>query len=188
MAKKLTVAALKKQLDAISRQEVVDLVCRLYQKCPDASNMLNAEFNGAAFIKELLEKSKGQIRNEFFKTRGMSFPTLSKAKKPISEFKKASKDPKDAIEITLYYAECLAEFIAGNGDSPESFYDSLESVFGAVVKLLNKTDSEELFKTFYPRLEMVVNMAENFGYGLGPQLEDILDEDLNWNPEDGKLS
>ncbi len=188
MAKKLTITALKKRLDAISRQEVVDLVCRLYQSCPDASNMLNAEFNGATFVKDFLEKSKEQIRNEFFKTRAMSFPSLSKAKKAISEFKKASKDPKDTVEVTLYYAECLAEFIAGNGDSPESFYDSLESVFGFVVKLLNKVDSEELFKTFYSRMELVVKAVENAGYGIDAQLEDILDEDLNWNPEDGKLS
>ena len=144
MSKKMSVAALKQQLKVLSQQEMIALLCSLYQSCPDAAAILNAKFSGADYIKGLMLESKDKIHKEFdAKTK---IPSLSKAKKVISEFKKVSPAPEDVLELKLYYAECVAKFGNSFGDMPESFYDSLERIYSDVISNLNKLKSEDLFR------------------------------------------
>ena len=182
MPKKMTVAALKKQLMYLSQQEVISLICNIYQSCPDAANILNARFNDKTYVKELMAESKEKIEKEF-SGRGMKVPSLSKAKKVISDFKKVSAAPEDVLELKLFYVECLAEFGNSFGDMPESFYSSLESVYCDVVSSLNNLGSEDLFKAFYPRLKDIISEVDGLGYGLSDNLGTVLEDDLEWEPD-----
>ena len=183
MPKKMTLAALKKQLKVLSQQEMLSLVCGLYQSCPDVANILNARFSGDGYIKGLLDESKERISKEF-SGRGLKVPSLSKAKKVISDFKKISPAPEDLLELRIYYVECVAEFGNSFGDMPESFYDSLESVYSDVVSGLNNLKSEELFRMFYPRLKNIISDVNGLGYGISDVLYTALDDDLEWSPEE----
>ena len=171
MPKKLPVAALKKQLKTLSQQEMISLICSLYQSCPDAANILSAKFSGQDFVKGLLAESKEKIEKEF-SGQGMKGPSLSKAKK------------EDVLELKLHYAECVAEFGSSFGDIPESFYDSLENVYSDVVSSLNKLGSEELFTAFYPRLKSIIREVDGLGYGISDGLSFVLEDELEWKPED----
>ena len=182
MPKKMPVAALKKQLKSLSQQETIALICSLYQNCPDVANILNAKFSGEDYVKGLLAESKEKIEKEF-SGQGMKVPSLSKAKKVISDFKKVSPTPEDILELKLHYVECVAEFGSSFGDMPESFYDSLESVYSDVVSGLNKLGSEELFAAFYPRLHSVITEVDGLGYGISDGLSFVLDDELEWKPE-----
>ena len=183
MPKKMPVAALKKQLKALSQQEMISLICSLYQSCPDAANILSAKFSGQDFVKGLLAESKEKIEKEF-SGQGMKGPSLSKAKKVISDFKKVSPAPEDVLELKLHYAECVAEFGSSFGDIPDSFYDSLENVYSDVVSSLNKLGSEELFTAFYPRLKSIIREVDGLGYGISDGLSFVLEDELEWKPED----
>ena len=183
MPKKMSVTALKKQLNALSRQEMISLICSLYQSCPDAANILSAKFSGQNFVKGLLAESKEKIEKEF-SIQGMKVPSLSKAKKVISDFRKVSPAPEDLLELKLHYAECVTEFGSSFGDMPESFYDSLENVYSDVVSGLNRLGAEELFAAFYPRLQNIITEVDGLGYGISDSLRFVLDDELEWKPED----
>ena len=185
MPKKMTVAALKKELKNLSQQETITLICSLYQSCPDAADILNAKFSGEDYIQGLLSDGKEKISKEL-SGRGMKVPSLSKAKKAISDFKNVGASPQDILELKMHYVECLAHFGNLFGDMPESFYDSLESVYCDVVSGLNKLRSEELFAAFYPRLEKVISEVDGLGYGISDSLSCVLDNDLQWEPKRGR--
>lgn len=182
MPKKMTVAALKKHLMYLSQQDVIALICSIYQSCPDAANILNARFNNEDYVKELMAESREKIQKEF-SGRGMKVPSLSKAKKVISDFKKVSAAPEDVIELKLCYVECLAEFGSSFGDMPESFYNSLESVYGDIVSSLNKLRSEDMYSAAYPRLQSIISEVDGLGYGLSDNLSVVLEDDLEWEPD-----
>ena len=76
MPKKMTVAALKKELKNLSQQETITLICSLYQSCPDAADILNAKFSGEDYIQGLLSDGKEKISKEL-SGRGMKVPSLS---------------------------------------------------------------------------------------------------------------
>ena len=182
MQKKMPVATLKTQLKNLSQQEMISLICSLYQNCPDAANILNAKFSGEDYVKGLLAESKEQIEKEF-SGQGMKVPSLSKAKKVISDFKKVLPASENVLELKLHYVECVAEFGSSFGDMPESFYDSLESVYSDVVSGLNKLASEELFAAFYPRMKSIIREVDGLGYGISDGLSFVLDDELKWKPE-----
>ena len=185
MPKKMPMTTLKNQLKDLPQQEIISLICSLYRSCPDAADVLNARFSGDDYVKELLGECKEKIQKEF-SGRGLKAPSLSKAKKVISEFKKISTEQKDVIELKLYYLECLAEFGRSFGDMPESFYNSMENVFSDVVASLNKVGSEDLFTACYPRLQNIIHKMDGLGYGTSDLLSAELEEKLKWNPKEGE--
>ena len=162
---------------------MITLVCSLYQSCPDVEKILNARFRGADYVKLLLAEYKEKIQKEF-SGLGMKAPSLAKAKRVISDFKKVSPDPENELELKLCYAESVAEYGSSFGDMTESFYNSLDSVFRDVVSGLNKLKSEAAFRAFYPRLQNIITEADVLGYGLSDELCIVLDDELEWNPEE----
>lgn len=71
MAKKLSAAQLKKKLKDFSQEELIYLVERVYQSCPEAADLINAELGDENYSEKLLEEAKEKVRKEFFPTRGM---------------------------------------------------------------------------------------------------------------------
>lgn len=185
MPKKMPVSSLKKQLNDLSQQEMISLICKLYQSCPDTTNILNARFNGEDYVKGLLAESMEKIEKEF-SGRGMKLPSLPKAKKVIADFEKVSSSPEDVLELKLHYVSSLTEFGRYLGDMPESFYNSLEKVYSDIVAGLNKLKSEAMFAFFYPKLRNIMAEAEDLGYDLSDNLSFVLEEKLRWKPENEK--
>ena len=184
MPKQMTLTEVKKKLSHLSQKELIALIAKLYKTNSDAVNILNVELGDASYTDELLEESKQKIQNIFFPERSMAFPSLSKAKKIISDFKKASNSFGGLIELKVYYAECVAEFGNAYGDMPESFYDSLESVYEDVVTGLNKMNSESLFAKYYERLKAIADSTGDMGYGISEALSFFLYDDLGWEPKE----
>lgn len=184
MPKQMTVTEVKKKLSRLSQKELIALIAKLYKTSPDAANMLNVEFGDASYADELLEESKRKIQKIFFPERGMAVPSLSKAKKIISDFKKASDSFDGIIELKVFYAECVSTFGDDYGDMPESFYDSLESVYEDIVIGLNKMNDESLFAKYYERLKTIAGSTENLGYGIAEVLQSFLHDDLGWEPKE----
>lgn len=179
MPQKLSRTELKKQLQRKSYDELVDLICRLYQSSPDAANILCAEYRDQAFTDEMMEESRRKIRKQFFFDKARN-PSLVGAKKVISDFKKLKPPMDNLLELQVYYVECCTEFTEQYGDLYDSFYNSLQSMFATVVKNLNKEASPELFGKYYPRLKKIVDNLYDVGFGLYDDLLDILENDLEW--------
>ncbi len=62
---------------------------------------------------------------------------ISKAKKPITDYKKASGLPECMAELTVYYCEQAIGFSKGVGLDDEGYYDALVRMFvGDMLKLM----------------------------------------------------
>ena len=63
---------------------------------------------------------------------------LAAGRKAISEFKKANGNLRDTLSLMLYYVACGNDFTLEFGDIDERFYNSMESMFGSIAKMLIK--------------------------------------------------
>ena len=170
--KKLTGAALKKRLRECSQGELVDLVQRLYEAVPEASDFINVEYDDGGYADDLLQKAKKQVRHEFFPDRGFGRCSLSKAKDVIRSFGHVCKDPALYLDLQLYYVECGIEFTNEYGDIDERFYNSMESVYRNVIATLINLEDEVLTSRFRNRLKAAVDDAKNTGWGFCDGLYD----------------
>ena len=62
--------------------------------------------------------------------------SVSKAKKAISDYKKALGKPEDLAELTVFYCEEVFDFLAGCYVDDEGFYDALIRMFEQALKYI----------------------------------------------------
>ena len=111
MAKKLTEKALVKNLEIMSRVELVKIITELFKTNKVVEARLNLLFLGDEYGSELLEKYKKQLYKIFNPTNivrtGFS---LEKAKMVLSDFLDICGDSKWYGDLALYFAECATDF------------------------------------------------------------------------------
>ena len=100
---------------------------------------------------------------------------MSRGRKAISDYKKATHDPVGTLELMVYYVECGNQFTVDYGDIDEAFYESLDAMFTQVVKTLQKSD-EKTVERFLPRLEGIVRQAHGIGWGYYDTISETLEE------------
>ena len=102
---------------------------------------------------------------------------LERAQDAISRYQRAVGDTNGVIELMLHYVECGNRFTIDYGDINEQFYDSMESVFIDVVKILRKA-GEETINKFLPRLRKIVLKVKGIGWGYYDTLADVFAENF----------
>ena len=102
-------AKLKKYLQTLSKEQVIEVMLELYDARKDAKKYL--EFYLAPDSNAELEKCKKAIRQEFFPTRGFSEkPSFAKCRKVISDFQKLKPEPACIADLMLFYIEQGCEY------------------------------------------------------------------------------
>ena len=89
---------------------IIYLIGRVYQSCPEAADLINAELGDENYSEKLLDEAKEMVRKEFFPARGLGRLSLSSAKSVIASFKRICKDPAMVLDLQLYYVENGVEF------------------------------------------------------------------------------
>ena len=82
-------------------------------------------------------------------------------------------DPKGILELMTCYVECGNDFTCEYGDIDEKFYYSLESMFEKALQALDKPDKQTV-EEFLPRLQNIVEKAEDIGWGYYDTISDLL--------------
>ena len=167
---------LKKQLEDMTKPELVALVVELVRLDKDNLAYVEAKFAGPSEITKAAEYYKLIIKNEFFPARGFGKIRLRIVKRAISDFKKATGNTQAVLELKLYYVENGTRFTNEYGDIDDPFYSSMESMFKDVIDTLNKMGDTELTERFRPRLRRIVDNAEGIGWGYYDNLSDMFDE------------
>ena len=147
----------------------------LYQFSAENKAFFHSRFLRGQAGNDYLDPYKARIRKAVCpKEPWKQDPQLSAGRKAISEFKKASGDLCDTLTLMLYYVKCGNDFTLEFGDIDAPFYDSMESMFSRIIKMLIKHKDEALVAAFMPKLEVEFKRVEWMGWGYGGALREWL--------------
>jgi hypothetical protein len=166
-------AALKKELQGFTKEQLVTHILDLYDKNKAVKEFYEFYLNPRS-EKELLNKYKKLIYKEFgvdnFFTAGLKF---SVAKRAIADFRNLQPSPEVLADLMLYLPECACEFTHDYGDMSEQFYNGAVNNF---VKALEYIQKHGLLDTFKLRAQKCVEWASPCGYGFADEIANIYEE------------
>jgi len=78
----------------------------------------------------------------------------------------------------VFYCECAADFSMEYGYADEPYFNSLVRMFEEALKLQAELPAD-LQKSLLSRLERVSEISHNFGYGVGDDMDYLIEEYAN---------
>lgn len=169
-------AKLKKHLQSLTKEEVIDIMLQLYDASEQAKSWL--EFYLRPNIDLELDKAKKLIYSQFYTRKDYpKDPSFRECNRIISDFKKMVTEPTAIADLMLYYIELGCEQIAEFGDFYESFYISLENNFKKAAQFIS---SNGLTSQFNSRILKMIESMDGTGWGFSDTLwqfyEEYIDE------------
>lgn len=143
----------------MSDKDKDDFIIWLY-KVPSIKKHINERLWGID-LDEYYQQAIKVIDDNIFGRNGYKLEKW-KAKKWISEYYEATKDPVGRIKLMLYYVQRMEKFTRDYGDIDEWFYMSIEETFN---KALQYIDKENIQKDFYQEVKNFAHSVIDFGYG-----------------------
>ena len=161
----------KSKLVDFDRAGLLGLVQDLYAASKDNQAFLHARF---ALGDDVLKPYKATVDRwlwpDVFKSQNTS---VAKAKKAIADYKKAVGQPEGLAELMVFYCERAAGFCNDVGLQDEGYFDALVRMFEQALKAIaSLTDAQR--PPLWARLDAVCRISDNFGYGVGDQMGDLL--------------
>lgn len=141
--------------------ELLKLIGDLYSLNDRNKTFIHARYSFIDPLKPYKEIILKSLYPDPMKNKPLSLGTGRKA---ISEYKKAVGDPIGVLELSIYYIETGHRFTLDYGDIDEQFYDSLESMFDKVLKMLKQTD-QAIVDKYFPRLLSLTEEVSGIGWG-----------------------
>lgn len=166
----------KSKLADFDRDNLISLIQALYSASKDNQTFLHARFGlGDDVLKPYKATIDRWLWPDAFKNQDTS---VAKAKKAISDYKKAVGAPEGMAELMVFYCERAAGFSADMGLQDESYFDALVNTFGKALVSIAALPAQQQ-KPLWERLEAVCHTCEDFGYGVVEALSDMLAENSN---------
>ncbi len=165
---------LRSKLENLSSDELLKVIHDLYLSNDSTRKFLSARFQkGSAPLKKYKDQVQQALYPDF--NSGDTDVRIRDAKKAISDFEKATKDPSQTLDLMIHFLEVGTQMMEAFGMDYESFYDSMESMFRKVFTRLKATD-HQLLPDFLPRLRKLEIASRDTGYGYGDSLSDMMTE------------
>ena len=164
----------KAKLVHFDRDGLLRMVQDLYAANKDNQIFLHARFNlGGDVLKPYKATINRWVWPDILKNQDYS---VTKAKKAISDYKKAVGQAEGVAELMVFYCECATGFSNNVGIEDESYLDALVQMFEQTLKTataLPETQRDPL----WTRLDAVRRVShDNLGYGVGEDMDDLLAE------------
>jgi len=170
---KPTWSDVKGKLAEVDRQGLIGLLQDLYAASKDNQAFLHARF---ALGGDVLQPYKATIDRwlspDVLKNQDTS---VAKAKKAISDYKRAIGKPEGLAELMVFYCERAAGFSNDVGLQDEGYFDALVRMFGQALKTIDALP-HDFRPALIARLDSVRHISHNFGYGVGEYMDDLLSE------------
>ncbi len=171
--KKPTWFDLKRQLANLDRPALLGLIQDLYAASKNNQAFLHARF---ALGEDVLAPYKSTIDRwvcpDVVRNQDIS---VAKAKKAISDYKKAMGRPEGLAELTVFYSESCMNLLGYCGMNDEGYFNALVRMFEQALKAIAGLEPSEQ-KDFVERLERVRNQGHNWGWGVGDDMDDLMAE------------
>lgn len=162
---------IKGKLADFDRAGLIGLVQDLYAASKDNQTFLHARF---ALGGDVLKPYKATIDRwlwpDVVKHQDTS---VAKAKKAISDYRKAVGQPEGLAELMVFYCERAAGFSNDVGLQDEGYFDALVRMFGQALKAIDVLP-QDCYPALMARLDAVRRISHDFGYGVGDDIDDLL--------------
>ena len=161
---------IKAKLSDFDRVGLIDLVGDLYSASSDNRIFLHTRFAvGADPLKPYKATISRWVYPDVFARQTYS---VAKAKKAISDYRKAIGAPLGLAELVTLYCEEASALCADVGMDDEGFYDALVRMFDQAIKTVAKLEPAAR-ALFLERLEKVRDRSINFGWGAADAISDM---------------
>ena len=171
--KKPTWTDLKRQLADLDRPALLALIQDLYAASKSNQAFLHARF---ALGEDVLEPYKTTIDRwvcpDVMRNQDIS---VAKAKKAISDYKKAIGRPEGLAELTVFYCESCMKLLGYCGMDDEGYFNALVRMFEQVLKAITALEPSQQ-DAFVERLDRVRSEGHNWGWGVGDDMDDLMAE------------
>ena len=157
----------KTRLADFDRAGLLGLVQDLYAASKDNKTFLHARFG---LGDDPLKPYKDAITQWINPPDYRKPQSVAKAKKAISDYKKALGQPEGLAELTVFYCEEVFDFLAGCGMDDEGFYDALVRMFEQALKYVLALPAVQQV-AFLARLDRVRQLGQDVGWGVGDDFE-----------------
>lgn len=163
----------KTKLVDFDRVGLLGLIQDLYAASKDNQIFLHTRLGlGENPLKPYKQTIDRWLWPDVFKSQDTS---VSKAKKAISDYKKAVGLPEGLAELMVFYCERASGFSDDVGLQDEGYFDALVRMFEQALKTIS-TLPEGCRPELFARLDAVRRISHNFGYGVGNDMDDFLAE------------
>lgn len=164
----------KAKLAAFDRAGLLGLLQDLYAANKDNQAFLHARLRLGG---DVLTPYKATIDRwlwpDVFKNQDTS---IAKAKKAITDYKKASASAEGLAELMVFYCERASGFSCDVGMDDEGYLSALVRVYEEALKSIANMPDENR-KPLWARLEAVRDRCRHhLGYGVGDDMDDLLAE------------
>jgi len=159
----------KARLADLERAGLVGLVQDMYAASKENQAFLHTRF---ALGDDPLRPYKATITQWINPADYRKPLSVAKAKKAISDYKKALGQPEGLAELAVFYCEEVFDFLAGCGMEDEGFYVALERMFEQALRHVLALP-EARRAPFLARLEQVRALGQNVGWGVGDNFNDM---------------
>jgi len=164
---------LKKHLQSLTKDQVIEQVLELYGNCKPAKEYF--EYFLHPDEKEKFKKYKAIIINEFYTNTliGIGKLRFSVAKKAIADFRALKPAPELLADLLVTLPETACQFTNECGDMTEQYYNSAVNNFETALKFLQHNN---LLSDFKLRCKDCVKYAEPCGYGFADEISQLFYE------------
>lgn len=164
----------KAKLAHFDRDGLLGLVQDLYAANKDSQIFLHTRFNlGGDVLKPYKAAISRWIWPDILNNQDCS---VAKAKKAISDYKKAIGQAEGVAELMVFYCECATGFSTNVGIEDESYLDALVRMFEQALKAIVALPEAQR-DSLWTRLDVVRRISHaNLGYGAGDDMDDLLAE------------
>jgi len=165
---------IKSKLSDFDRAGLLGIVHDLYAASKDNQTFLHARFG---LGDDVLKPYKTAISRWICPDVMRSNQTISvaKAKKAITDYKKAVGQPEGLAELAVFYCEEVFVFLGYCGMDDEGYFDAVVRMFEQALKYVMVLP-ETKRQSFIERLEQVCAQGQNIGWGVGDDMSRLLSE------------
>jgi len=163
----------KSRINNFDRAGLIGLIQSLYTASKENQIFVHARLDLTDNVLEPYKKALQRwLWPDVLKDQDIS---VSRAKKAISDYKKALGQPEELAELMIYYCEQAAGFSQDVGMAGDTWFDAMLRTFEDVLKLVN-TLSQDRRGPFIVRLDKIRRLSHNFGYGVGDEMDYLMAE------------
>ena len=164
---------LKCRLSKVDRDGLLGLIQDLYAAGRDNKAFLHARFGlGDDVLKPYKTTISRWVCPDVLKDQDIS---VAKAKKAISDYRKAIGRPEGVAELTVFYCEECTAFLGICGMDDEGYFDALVRMFEEALEATSNVEPG-FQQSFVERLEQVRQEGHNYGYCVGDDMDDLMAE------------